>query len=156
MARREDESVPIGPQGIGRVEPQVVLPELDGQWGEGHDGPGVTRVGPVDRIDREGANRVGREFLEPQRFLDGLLRHAGIVRKGTEGSDPGSRKEGESRAVAQVTGELEAARSALSTTPSGSPTPSKTSSFTDSDAVSKTTSPITSRRWVADWATPMA
>ena len=49
---------------VGRVEPQVFLPEPDRDRCESHDGAGVTRVRPVDRIDREGSNRVDRLLFD--------------------------------------------------------------------------------------------
>ncbi len=58
MAGRQHESVAVGPDRVRRVEPQDVLPEVIGHGGHGHRGAGVPRIGGLNRIHREGSNRI--------------------------------------------------------------------------------------------------
>ena len=58
MAGRQHEAVAVGPDRVGRVEPQDVLPEVIGHGRHGHRRAGVPRIGGLNRVHREGANRV--------------------------------------------------------------------------------------------------
>ena len=59
VAVRQDEAVAVDPQRIDRVVAQVVLPQRHGDVGHAHRHAGVTRLGLLDRVHRQCANRVG-------------------------------------------------------------------------------------------------
>jgi len=44
VADREDEAVAIGPDGIGRIEAQIILPQVIDDWGKRHGRAGVARL----------------------------------------------------------------------------------------------------------------
>jgi len=64
VAGREHEAVAVGPDRVGRVVAQVVLPELVGDRRQRHRRPRVPRIRLLDRVDRERANRVYGELVD--------------------------------------------------------------------------------------------
>jgi len=55
---REDEAVPIGPVGVGRVVPQEARPQHIGHVRRPHGHPRMARFGPLYRIHGQGADGV--------------------------------------------------------------------------------------------------
>ena len=75
---REHEAVAVGPDRIRRVEAQEALPEDVGDRGHGHRRSRVAGVGLLNRVDRQGPDRVdaervqvGRLGLSDRRHLSG-------------------------------------------------------------------------------------
>ena len=64
VAGREHEAVAVGPDRVGRVVAQVVLPELVGDRRQRHRRPRVPRVRLLHGVDRERANRVYGELVD--------------------------------------------------------------------------------------------
>jgi hypothetical protein len=61
---REHNTIPSRPERISRVMPYVVVVERISERGERHRRAGMSRLGLLDRIHREGANRVDGEQLQ--------------------------------------------------------------------------------------------
>src|SRR5436309_10177978 len=61
---REHEPIAIGPDGILGIEPHHAVPERVDQRCERHRSAGVSGPGLLDRIDREGADRVDAQLIE--------------------------------------------------------------------------------------------
>ena len=64
VARREHETVPIGPVGIGRVVFHDARPEHVRERRQGHRRPRVTGIGLLHGIHREPTNHVDRALVE--------------------------------------------------------------------------------------------
>ena len=61
---REHEAVAVGPDRVGGVEAQEALPERVGDRRQRHRRPGMARVGLLDRVDRQRADRVDAELVD--------------------------------------------------------------------------------------------
>ena len=61
---RQHEAVAVRPAGIGRVVPQEARPEHVGHRRGAHRQPGMARVGLLDGVDGEEADRVDRQRVE--------------------------------------------------------------------------------------------
>ncbi len=61
---RENEPIAIGPGWVGRVEPHELGEEYGGDVGHAKRGAGVPAISLVHRIDREGSEGVGGQFVE--------------------------------------------------------------------------------------------
>ena len=59
VARREHEAVPVGPVRRGGIEPEEAREQDRRHVRHAERHPGVARLGPLDRVHRQGANRVG-------------------------------------------------------------------------------------------------
>jgi len=55
-----DEAVAVGPSGVARVVPQVVVPQHLGDVSHAHGHAGMAGARLLDRIHREGADRIGQ------------------------------------------------------------------------------------------------
>ena len=76
MAGGEDETVTIGPMGIGRVEPEVFGPQHESEIGATHGEAAVAALGFLDSIDGQRFDRLGDEGFN--RFggeVGGFLAH---------------------------------------------------------------------------------
>ena len=62
MAAAQNESVPPRPMGMGWVVVEVVVPQLVGDWSEGHRRAGMAAVGLLHAVHAEGADRVDGEL----------------------------------------------------------------------------------------------
>ena len=60
----EHEAVAVGPNWIGRIKAQKALPERVGNWCHRHRRPGMTGASPLDRVNRQRANRVDAELVD--------------------------------------------------------------------------------------------
>src|SRR4029450_11658197 len=64
VAGGEDEPVAVRPDRVLRVEAEELLPEAVRDRGEGHRRAGGSGVGRLDRVHRQGADRVDAEGVE--------------------------------------------------------------------------------------------
>ena len=64
MSGRQYEAVAPEPVGVRGIVSQMPLPQHVGDGGEGHRGPGVAGIGPLDRVHREGADGVDAKLIE--------------------------------------------------------------------------------------------
>ena len=59
---REYEPIAVGPDRVLRVEAHDAVPDRVNQWRKRHRRAGVSGLGLLDRIYREGANRIDRQL----------------------------------------------------------------------------------------------
>ena len=64
VAAGEHEPVAVGPEGIGRVVPQKIGPHGVGHGRQRHGRAGMAALGGLDRVHREGADRVDCEAVD--------------------------------------------------------------------------------------------
>lgn len=65
MAVAHDESVAVGPGRVGGVEAKELREEEDAEVRQPHGRPGVPRLGVVDTVHREEAQRIGALCQQP-------------------------------------------------------------------------------------------
>ena len=70
VAHREDEPIPVGPDGIVGIEAQELLPQTVDDRSHGHRGPGVPRLRRLHRVHRERADGVDGQAFEVARGHD--------------------------------------------------------------------------------------
>jgi len=64
MTARQNESVPIGPQGVCRIVAEDLGPKLECDRCQGHRGPGVSAIGRLDTVHAQRADRVDGQLSE--------------------------------------------------------------------------------------------
>ena len=87
MPGRKDEAVAVRPVGVGGVEFHEALIEGEGDRGEGHRRAGVARVGLLDRVHGQCADRIDAQLVQSGDFFAHaaiLEEMAGSVSSGTD------------------------------------------------------------------------
>ena len=64
MSGRENEAVPVGPEGITRVELEQAIPECVGHGRRAQRQPGMARVGLLHHVHGQETERVDTEFVQ--------------------------------------------------------------------------------------------
>ena len=64
MAAGEHEAIAAGPERIVRIVAQHVVPQRVGHRRQGHRRARMARVGRLDGVHRQGADRVDRKLLD--------------------------------------------------------------------------------------------